>query len=118
VRAVLIDLFETLISDTAPVNRKIMSRILGKSVDWSTPVIHIPSNQHLQALARPGVLPIVWETEERKKAGLARSILDPIAVAGQEPLLDFLGKMYIHIVLISSLTLYIQVYTMLSWFML
>jgi hypothetical protein len=52
-------------------------------------VIDIPSNPHLQALARPGVLPIVWETKDRKKGSLARSILDPIAVAGQEPLLDF-----------------------------
>ncbi len=91
-RDVLIDLFEMPIPETAPVNREIVSRILGKSVDWSTPVIHIASNQ---ALARPGVLPIVWETKYRKQAGLARSILDPIAAAGQEPLLDFLGKMFI-----------------------
>jgi hypothetical protein len=41
------------------------------------------------------VLPIVWETKARKKNGVARSVLDPIAAAGQEPLLDFLGKMYI-----------------------
>ena len=94
-RNVLIDLFETPIPESAPVNKEIVSHILGKSVDWSTPVIHIPSNPHLQVLARPGVLPIVWETKDRKKAGLARSILDPIAAAGQESLLDFLGKMYI-----------------------
>ena len=95
VRDVLIDLFEMPIPETSPVNREIVSRILGKSVDWSTPVIHIPSNPHLQALARPGVLPIVWETKARKKNGVVRSVLDPIAAAGQEPLLDFLGKMYI-----------------------
>ena len=94
-REVLIDLFEIPIPETAPVNREIVSRILGKSVDWSTPVIHIASNPHLQALARPGVLPIVWETKARKKNGVARSVLDPIAAAGQDPLLDFLGKMYI-----------------------
>ena len=95
VRDVLIDLFEMPIPETSPVNREIVSRILGKSVDWSTPVIHIASNPHLQALTRPGVLPIVWETKARKKNGVARSVLDPIAAAGQEPLLDFLGKMYI-----------------------
>jgi hypothetical protein len=90
VRDVLIDLFEMPIPETAPVNREIVSRM-----DGSTPVIHIASNPHLQALTRPGVLPIVWETKARKKNGVARSVLDPIAAAGQEPLLDFLGKMYI-----------------------
>jgi hypothetical protein len=95
VQDVLIDLFKTPIPESAPVNREIVSRILGKSVDWSPPVIHIASNPHLQALARPGVLPIVWETKARKKNDIARSILDPIAAAGQDPLLDFLGKMYI-----------------------
>ncbi len=94
-RDVLIDLFDMPIPETAQANREIVSRILGKPVDRSTPVIHIASNPHLQALARPGVLPIVWETKARKKSGLARSILDPIAAAGQNPLLDFLGKMYI-----------------------
>ena len=46
VRDVLIDLFEMPIPETSPVNREIVSRILGKSVDWSTPVIHIASNPH------------------------------------------------------------------------
>ncbi len=34
-------------------------------------------------------------SSRKSKAGLVRSILDPITAAGQEPLLDFLGKMYI-----------------------
>ena len=90
-RDVLIDLFEMPIPETAPVNREIVSRILGKSVDWSTPVIHIASNPHLQALTRPGVLPIVWETKERRSAN-ARTVLEPISTAGQEILLHFLGN--------------------------
>ena len=94
VRDVLVDLFEKPIpeSESEAVSREIASRVLGMSVDFSKPILDIATNPHLQDLARPGVPPLVWESKERKKGTNARTVLDPIAVAGQEPLLDFLGE--------------------------
>ena len=94
VRDVLVDMFEKPIPESESVSREISSRVLGMSVDFSKPILDVASNPHLRDLVRPGVPPIVWESKERKKGTNARSVLDPImiAVAGQEPLLDFLGE--------------------------
>ena len=92
VRDVLVDMFEKPIPESEAVSREIASRVLGMSVDFSKPILDIATNPHLQDLARPGVPPLVWESKERRKGTNARTVLDPIAVAGQEPLLDFLGE--------------------------
>ncbi len=86
VRDVLVDMFEKPIPESEGVSREIASRVLGMSVDFSK------SNPHLLDLVRPGVPPLVWESKDRKNGTNARTVLDPIAVAGQEPLLDFLGE--------------------------
>jgi hypothetical protein len=98
VLAVLIDPFEKPIPESEVVSREVLTRVLGKSVDWSKPIIDVASNPHLEALARPGVPPIVWETKDRKKGTNARSVLDPIAIAGQDSLLDFLGTSYRYLI--------------------
>ena len=87
---VLITLFENPIPEADSVSREIVTRVLGKPVDWSKPAIDFATNPYLKELVRPGVSAIVWETKERKNSH-ARSVLDPIAFAGQERLLDFLG---------------------------
>ena len=83
-------MFEKPIPESEGVSGEIASRVLGMSVDFSKPILDIASNPHLRDLARPGVPP--WESKDRKKGTNARTVLDPIAVAGQEPLLDFLGE--------------------------
>ena len=92
VRDVLITLFEKPIPEADVVSREVVARVLGKTVDWTKPVLDVATNPHLNLkdLVRPGVPPIVWETKERK-GSFARSVLDPITIAGQECLLDFLG---------------------------
>ncbi len=50
------------------------------------------------ANVRPIVPPIVWETKDRKKGTNLRSVLDPIAIAGQDSLLDFLGMSYRYLI--------------------
>jgi hypothetical protein len=85
-------MFEKPVPETDTVSREVLTRILGtKQIDWTTPILDIAANPHLSALARPGVPPIVWETKERRSAN-ARTVLDPIATAGQELLLHFLGN--------------------------
>ena len=85
-------MFEKPIPESEGVSREIASRVLGMSVDFSKPILDVASNPHLRDLARPGVPPLVWERKDMKKGTNARTVLDPIAVAGQEPLLDFLGE--------------------------
>ena len=94
VREVLIDLLERPIPESDLVGREIMTRVMGRPVDFRQPIIDISSNADLKALARNGVPPIVWETSGRMRATHERTVLDPIATAGQEVLLEFLG-MYI-----------------------
>ena len=74
-------------------------RVLGKSVDFSKPILDVASNPHLWDLVRPGVPPIVWKTKEMKKGNNVCSVLDPITVAGQEPLLEFFSKSSYHNIL-------------------
>jgi hypothetical protein len=93
VRDVLITLFEKSIPEADVVSREVVTRVLGKTVDWTKAVTDIATNPHLKDLVRPGVSPIVWETKDRK-GSFARSVLDPITVAGQECLLDFLGTLH------------------------
>ena len=81
VRDVLITLFEKPIPEADVVSREVVTRVLGKTVDWTKPVLDVATNPHLKDLVRPGVPPIVWETKERK-GSFARSVLDP------SPLLD------------------------------
>ncbi len=90
VRDVLIALFEKPIPEADVVSREVVTHVLGKTVHWTKAVIDVATNPHLKDLVRPGVPPIVWETKDRKNS-FARSVLDPITVAGQECLLDFLG---------------------------
>ena len=93
VRDVLITLFEKPIPEADVVSREVVTGVLGKTVDWTKSVLDVATNPHLKGLVRPGVPPIVWETSERKSS-FARSVLDPITVAGQECLLDFLGTLH------------------------
>ncbi len=75
------------------MSREVVTRVLGKTVDWTKAAIDVATNPHLKDLVRPGVSPIVWETKDRK-GSFARSVLDPITVARQECLLDFLGTLH------------------------
>ena len=91
VREVLIDLFVQPIPESDLVGREIMTRVMGRPMDFRQPIIDVSSNEDLKALVRNGVPPIVWETSERMKATNARTVLDPITTAGQEVLLEVLG---------------------------
>ena len=96
-RNTLISLFEIPVPETDLVGREVLTRVLGvKPSDFERPLIDIAANVHLSGLSRPGVPPIVWETKERHSAR-ARTVLDPVATAGQRLLLEFLGMYFVYV---------------------
>jgi hypothetical protein len=96
-RNTLISLFETPVPETDLVGREVLTRVLAvKPSDFEKPLIDIATNVHLQALIRPGVPPIVWETKERHNSR-ARTVLDPVATSGQRLLLEFLGTYFVYL---------------------
>jgi hypothetical protein len=96
-RNTLISLFEIPVPETDVVGREVLTRVLGvKPSDFEKPLIDITTNVHLSGLSRPGVPPIVWETKERHSAR-ARTVLNPVATAGQRLLLEFLGMYFVYV---------------------
>jgi hypothetical protein len=123
----LISLFETPVPENDPAGRAVLTRILGKQdIDFDKPIIDILSNPHLSGLARAGVKPVVWESKEKHEAG-SRTVLDPIGITGQEPLLDFIGDFrypcidtvcpWTHhgIWECTSMSMYVMLYTSISY---
>lgn len=110
IQTALIGLFETPVPENDAAGRAVLTQILGKQdIDFDKPIIDIASNPHLSGLTRAGVKPVVWESKEKHEAG-SRTVLDPIGLAGQEPLLDFIGDF-----LISEFVLVCQ---RMSWYVL
>ncbi len=64
--------------------------------DFEKQLINIATNVHLQALIRPGVPPIVWETKELHNSSVC-TVLDPVATAGQRLLVEFLGTYFVYL---------------------
>jgi hypothetical protein len=92
----LIGLFETPVPGNDAMGRVVLTQILGKQdIDLDKPIIDISSNPHLSCLARAGVKPVVWESKEKHEAD-SLTVLDPIGISGQEPLLDFIGDFDLH----------------------
>ena len=96
-RNTLILLFETPVPETDLVGREVLTRVLAvKPSDFEKQLIDIATNVHLQALIRPGVPPIVCETKELHNSR-ARTVLDPVATAGQQLLVEFLGTYFVYL---------------------
>ena len=96
-RNTLIALFEIPVPETDLVGREVLTRVLGvKPSDFERPLIDIAVNVHLSGLIRPGVPPIVWETKELHSTR-ARTVLYPVATAGQRLLLRFLGMYFVYL---------------------
>ena len=95
VRDALIALFETPVSVTNVVGRKVLTRVLcNSSLNFDKPILDFTNNRHLEAMAAQSgdsCIPVVWETKERT-ASNAKTVLSSIKNAGQEILADFLGK--------------------------
>ncbi len=64
-----------------------------KPSDFERLLIDVAANVHLSGLSRPGVPPVVWETKDKQSARV-RTVLDPVAIAGQQ-LLEFLGMSFV-----------------------
>jgi hypothetical protein len=91
IRNALIALFETPVSDDNAIGRTVPTRVLGPDpLDFGKPVFDFKDKAHLQALSKPGVPPVVWETKLKPST---RTVLNPIENEGHdlaELLLDFL----------------------------
>ncbi len=95
VRDALIALFETPVSVTNVVGRKVLTRVLGNSsINFDKPILDFTNNRHLEAMTvqrGDGCIPVVWESKERKESN-AKTVLSSIKYEGQEILEDFLGN--------------------------
>ena len=71
VRDALIALFETPVSVTIVVGKKVLTRVFCKSsINFDKPILDFTNNRHLEAMAAQrddGCIPIVWETKARKE---------------------------------------------------
>ena len=99
-RAALIKLFEEPIPESYVAGRKVMEAVLGRALT-DKPVFCFSSNPVLAALVKPGKSPCVWETKERLGLGY-ESVVRTTESAGQELLMDFVGK-HVHTTYILSI---------------
>jgi hypothetical protein len=85
----LIALFETPVPDDNAIGRTVFTRVLGPDpLDFGKLVFDFKDKEHLSALSKQGVSPVVWEAKFKPST---RTVLNPIETEGHELLLDFLG---------------------------
>ena len=56
--------------------------------DFDKKVIDFTNNPHLAPLVKPGILPVIWESEVKTTR---RTVLNPIDNEGQQLLVDWIG---------------------------
>jgi hypothetical protein len=56
--------------------------------DFDKKVIDFTNNPHLAPLAKPGILPVIWESDVKTTR---RTVLNPIDNEGQQLLVDWIG---------------------------
>ena len=81
VRHTLSVLFESPVDINDSVCLAVLHSVLGPGErDFDKKAVDFDKNQHLAALVKPGVLPVIWETESRSSW---KTVLDPIDNACQ-----------------------------------
>ena len=86
VRRTLSALFESPIDIDDSVGRAVLRSVLDPGErDFNKKAVDFDKNQHLAALVRPGVLPVIWETESKSSR---KTVLDPIDTAAQQQLVE------------------------------
>ena len=89
VRSTLSALFESPINIDDSVGRAVLHSVLGQGErDFDKKAVDFDKNQHLAALVKPGVLPVIWETESKSSW---KMVLDPMDNTGQQQLVDWIG---------------------------
>jgi hypothetical protein len=68
-----------------------MEAVLGRALTDKA-VVSLSDNPLLASLVKPGTSPCVWETKDRLALGY-ESVVRTTESAGQEILMDFVGKM-------------------------
>ena len=98
VREALIALFETPVSVTNVVGRKVLTRVLcNSSIDFDKPILYFTNNRHFEAMAAQrgdGCIPVVWETKERKESN-AKTVLSPSRMTARRSLRIFLVMIHL-----------------------
>ena len=89
-RDALIKLFEEPIPESYKAGRKVMEAVLGRA-HTNKSLLCFSSNPALAAMVKPGTSPCVWESKVRSAVG-SKSVLRTTETAGQELLMDFVGK--------------------------
>ena len=63
-RDALVALFEVPVPEGNKVGREVLTIVMGNNaLTFDKPILDFVSNQHLSALTKPGVSPVVWEKE-------------------------------------------------------
>ena len=89
VRRTLNALFESPIDIDDSVGRAVLRSVLGPGErDFDKKAVDFERNQHLAALVKPGVSPVIWESESKPSR---KTVLDPIDNAGQQQLVEWIG---------------------------
>ena len=89
VRRTLNALFESPIDIDDSVGRAVLRSVLGPAErDFDKKAVDFDRNQHLAALVKPGVSPVIWESESKPSR---KTVLDPIDNAGQQQLVEWIG---------------------------
>ena len=90
-RNALIKLFEEPVPENYKAGRQVLHSILGRDdIPIDKPVLCFATDPVLNAMAKPGVTPIVWETKARLATG-GKTVLESMEGAGSECLMEFLG---------------------------
>ena len=89
VRRTLSALFEAPIDIDDSVGRAVLRSVLGPGErDFDKKAVDFERNQHLAALVKPGLMPVIWESESKPTR---KTVLDPIDNAGQQQLVEWIG---------------------------
>ena len=77
----MVELFETLLSETDNVSRTVLKLVLGnQNINFHKPIMNFASNRYLEAVSRHGIPTCMWETKEKSiGATNDHAVLDPIA---------------------------------------
>ncbi len=74
------------------VSRAVLHRVLGQGVrDFDKKVIDFTNNPHLAPLVKPGILPVIWESDVKTTR---MTVLNPIDNEGQQLLVDWIGMLF------------------------
>jgi hypothetical protein len=93
IRRALGALLENPVDLDDSVGREVLRSVMGQGYQhFDRKVIDFTTNEHLAALVKPGVKPVIWESDVKPSR---RTVLNPIDNPGQQLLVDWIGTYFV-----------------------